>query len=427
MKAQLTIHERLDEASTFSTRTRLVALEGDSITIGSNTKADIVLKNLGGSVLVEIKYASRSWWLMNLDRSDHVKLQNKIVPLETKIHHNDEIDLYGHKIIFEIAEKTAEDSAPKFSFKAHNDTQLWNYLLEEPEFDEVMINGAKEIYVDYGGQLFKSPYQFQNNTFLTSKITELTKQDSGWGSTRLNRALRIQTALPPIVEVPHLSIRKARKLAIKLSTLLSTGFGTLEEMDFLRKAIQTRQNILIAGGTSTGKTVLLRSLIELMDPNDRVVVVEEEAETDWPHPHAVAIESGRGQLRNAVIECLRMRPTRLIVSEVRGAEAFEMLQAMNTGHAGSMTTMHANSPREALHRLEALVLSAGVGTNLLAVRKQIAFAIHAIVQLKREPSGRRKIDQIVRIGGIQNDTILLSDPIQTETTKLKQKIFKIDS
>ncbi len=249
-----------------------------------------------------------------------------------------------------------------------------------------------------------------------------TQKTSHWVSWRLDRTLRIHAALPPIVEFPHLSIRKAKQNVLSLDELEDTEFGKTVEIEFLRRALRERQNIVISGGTSTGKTVLLRSLVEKIDPSDRLLIVEEEAETDWPHPHAVAIESGRGNLRSTVIECLRMRPTRLIISEVRGPEAFEMLQAMNTGHSGSMTTLHANSAREALSRLEGLVLSSGLQLNVSAVRRMLAQTINIIVQLGRNSHGRRFIENIVRVAGIQQDTILLSDPVGLEAVGIKQKI-----
>lgn len=426
-KINLTIQERLDQSAAPKFRKRSATVDGDSVTIGTPESADISLKTISGSVLVEIKFARDEWWLINLDRSNLVRINKAPIGLESKLNHGDEIEISGHKIKFETVDNKTREESPNFDRQFQTDEALWKFLIEDETYDEILINGREEIFVDFRGQLYKTPYSFSNNDFLKDRIRELTKQDSGWASTRLNRMLRIQAALPPIVEVPHLAIRKARRFVMTLSDLLDRGFGSIEQIAFLRQAIKDHQNILITGGTSTGKTVLLRSLVEQIDSSERVVVLEEEAETDWPHPHAVAIESGRGQLRTAVIECLRMRPTRLIVSEVRGAEAYEMMQAMNTGHSGSMTTMHANSPREALSRLESLILSAGVGVNLLAVRRQMAHAIHSIVHLRRENNGTRKIDQIVRIGGIQNDVILLSDPLATESQKIKQKIYKIDS
>ncbi|MDB5038664.1 MAG: hypothetical protein JWQ35_2192 [Bacteriovoracaceae bacterium] len=417
--------ERLNNDKKPGYRKRSATATSDSVTIGSNPSADIQLKAFSEPFLIEIKFTGDDWWAINGYRINGITVNKKILSLEAKLQSEDEIEIQGHQIKFEI-KMSALAKLPDFAPQPESDAKLWDYLLTEHDFDEIMINGASQIFVDWQGVVLKAPWIFSNNQFLEEKIRESSHKTSGWASWRLHRMLRIHAALPPVVEAPHISIRKAKQKVLSLEQLEEGNFGKPVEIEFLRRALKERQNIIISGGTSTGKTVLLRSLIEKVDPSDRLIVVEEEAETDWPHPHAVAIESGRGNLRATVIECLRMRPTRLIISEVRGAEAFEMLQAMNTGHAGSMTTVHANSAREALSRIEGLVLSSGVQLNVNAVRRMLAQTINIIVQLSRDSHGKRSIENIVRVSGIQQDMILLSDPIGLEPVGIKQKLSLVD-
>ena len=427
MEIKLTIFERISEKKPIKYRRREISVNADSVTIGNHSSTDVQLKSFSTSFGFEIKHSDGSWWLVNPHRSKSIKLNGKLAALENELNPDDEIVIDGHKIVFH-REAKPEEISPNFETHPGSDQALWDYLIsDKAEFDEVMINGADLIYVDWRGVLYKAPWTFSSNDFLIKITKQYTKKDSGWISWRLNRILRIQAALPPQTEEPHIAIRKAKSKVLSLDQLLHTGFGSIEQISFLKDALKANQTIIISGGTSTGKTVLLRSLVEQIPQADRIVVVEEEAETDWPHPHAVAIESGRGKLREAVIECLRMRPTKLVVSEVRGSETFDMLQAMNTGHEGSMTTIHANSAREALARLESLALSAGVPLSTTAVRRNIASAVDIIVQLKRNQKGKRSIDHIVRVTGIQNDTILLSDPVGLEAQGIKQKLQLIDN
>jgi pilus assembly protein CpaF len=425
LQIHLTIFERLNNAKKPAFRKRLANITSDSVTIGNQENADIELKAFLDPFLLEIKFAAEEWWIVNVRRTPGISVSGTPLSLDARLEHNAEIAVDGHKIIFEL-KQSAFAEMPEFIPQPKTDEALWDYILSEREFDEVMINGAAQIFVDWRGVVLKAPWQFSNDSFLSEKIREQTNKTSGWFSWRLNRTLRIHGALPPVVETPHISIRKAKQKVLSLDQLEETGFAKVSEMEFLRRALKEKQNIIVSGGTSTGKTVLLRSLLEQVDPADRLIVVEEEAETDWPHPHVVAIEAGRGNLRTTVVECLRMRPTRLIISEVRGAEAFEMLTAMNTGHSGSMTTIHANSAREALSRLEGLVLSSGVNLNVNAVRRMLAQTINIIVQLSRNSHGKRFIEHIVRVSGIQQDMILLSDPVGLEAAGIKQKLTLVD-
>lgn len=401
-------------------------MTAESVTIGSDSHADVQLKSFSSPFVLEIKSDGQNWWVLNPLRRPGSKLNGKTLSLDSQLENRDTLEVEGHLITFESIK---EDRQRSFNFirQPDSDEALWTYLTQEEEFDEILINGSDVIYVDYRGTLQLSPWKFSSDQFLIKKVAASSPQAaSGWLSWRHERKLRFQAALPPIIERPHIAIRKTKKFALSFKDLESSSFGSPEQMAYIREAIRTHQNVIISGGTSTGKTVFLRSLVEMVDPQERIVVLEEEAEIDWPHPHAVSIECGRGGLRQSIIESLRMRPNRMIVSEVRGVEAFEMLQAMNTGHSGCLTTIHSNSTREAISRIESLVLSAGNSLPLGAVRRHIAQAIHVIVQLSRSSDGQRYIESISRIAGIQNETILFGDPLQTEPLGLKQKVVRKD-
>jgi|GEM_PF-2402577 len=420
----LHIQEKITEASR---RKRKIRVTAESLTLGSSRSVDIELRSFAGNFLVEIKFLKGQWWIVNLLKSDHIRVNGRLVNLEYPLHDEDQILIDEHIISFEIEkiENEKKEEGYQFSEQPNNDENLWNNLLKEKDFDEILINGSSNIYVDWKGTLLKSPWSFSSDDFLFQKIQEHTKKSSGWGSWRLDQGLRFQSALPPLVTQPHICIRKARQHVFSLEELEEQTFGTEKEIQFLKQALKEKQSLIISGATSTGKTVLLRSLVEKIDENERLIIIEEESETDWPHPHAVSIEAGPEQLSVAVKECLRLRPDRLIVSEIRGFEAFDFLQAINSGHPGSMTTLHARSPREALARLENLILGSGNALDPLFIRGQLAQNINLIIQLKREPKGKRHIESIQRITGIQKDTILLSNPIEFENSGISQKDLRL--
>lgn len=411
----LHLQEKIKEGAK---RKRKIRITAESVTVGSFPNVDIELMAFSKPFLAEIKFANSQWWIVNPMKSDKIRINGRLVELDSPVRHGDQILLSEHSIYFEVEEnkRLIETQAYSFIPQPSSDEDLWRYLIEEKDFDEILINGPNKIFVDWKGNLLLTPWRFQSESFLINKIPKDDKKTTGWVSWRMHRMLRFQAALPPLVEEPHLAIRKARQNVFSLEELENLEFGTPEEIEFLRKAVKNRESIIISGATSTGKTVLLRSLVQQISKDERVLILEEEAETDWPHPHAVNLETGRGNLRQAVIESLRMRPSRLIISEIRGAEAFEFLQALNTGHEGGMTTIHANSARDALHRLENLILSTGLAVNPIAIRAQLAQAINLIVQLKRDSTGKRLIESISRVSGIQQGVILLGDPVKIEAS-----------
>jgi len=407
-----------------SRRMRRIRVSSDSVTLGTGND-DIELTAIDEKFSVEIKYSGGQWWIVNPNRSNQIRVNGKRVGLEMALSNEDQILLHEHQVEVQIEEEAARiEKQYSFHRRFATDAELWKYLLEEKDFDEVLVNGAKQVYVDYQGTLLLSPWQFSTNSFLREIIETKTK-DGSWASWQVDRSLRIQAALPPVVEEPHICIRKARQNVFSLSELEERRFATPEQVRFLQSAINNRESILVSGGTSTGKTVLLRSLVEQIPESQRLLIVEEEAETDWPHPHAVEIEAGRGNLETTVKECLRFRPDRLIISEIRGGEAFDFLQAINTGHEGSMTTLHANSAREALHRIENLILSRGLAVHSEAIRSQMAQAINIVVQLKRDADGFRHIDSVMRITGIQQGVYLMGDPIAFEGSGIQSELKRI--
>ncbi len=397
---------------------RKIKVTADSVTIGCSVHADIQLKTFSNDFEIEIKWTQGSWWLINLSQSPAIRINGKRIELDSALKNGDQIIIEDYKIFFEAEKPQAAHTNDLFDFRPHpgSDELLWQYLIEEKEFDEILINGSSKIYVDWQGNLLLTPWTFSSDQFLIEKISRGGSSTEAWVSWRESRRLRFQAALPPLVDKVHLAIRKARQNVFSLSELEKIEFGTPEQIRFLKLAVKNRESILISGATSTGKTVLLRSLVESIQEDERLVILEEEAETDWPHPHALPIETGREKLRQALIESLRLRPSRILVSEIRGAEAFDFLQILNTGHEGGMTTIHANSEREALSRIENLILTTGLAVNPLAVRAQISQALQLIVQLERLGNGKRRIQGISRISGIQQGTILLGDPVRFEAS-----------
>ncbi len=405
---EIAIAEKVSHEQPLKFRRREALIDSDSFTVGSDDSADLTLRSFESPFLIEIKFHEGRWWMINPWRDIRVRINRKPAPLDSPLEMEDEINIHGHIIVLKKPASLLR-LAPSFTFNPDSDEQLWSYLCDENRFDEILINGLKPIVVDYRGALFTSPWAFRSEDFLVSKIKNLTNQSTGWISWQSDRRLRFQAALAPLVDSPHLTIRKAREQFYTLQELATSGFGTQEQIEFLSRALQEKKNILISGGTSTGKTSLMRSLVSSISAHERLIILEEEAEALWSHPHAVTIEAGRGGLSTAIVESLRMRPDRLIVSEIRSREAADLIQAMNTGHEGSMTTLHANSPREALFRLESLALSGSM--TLSALRRQMSQAIHIICQLSRTESGQRFIDQIVEVCGIEGDMILLSEPL----------------
>ncbi len=296
-------------------------------------------------------------------------------------------------------------------------------LLADPSISEIMVNHAASIFVEQGGRLQAHPAAFSGEAALRSVIDRILAPlgrrldiSSPAADGRLPDGSRFHAVLAPIsVKGTCVTIRKFPRHRLSLDDLLSMGSVSADMASFLRQAVQQRCNILVSGGTGTGKTTLLNVLSACISQDERIVTLEDAAELQLQQVNWVALEArpanaeGQGQIdiRALLRQALRMRPDRIVVGECRGAEAFDMLSAMNTGHEGSMGTLHANSPRDALSRLEGMVLMAGLDLPLAVVREHIARALQVLVQLSRLPDGRRVITEIVELTGLEGQCIQL--------------------
>ncbi|HEY0686305.1 MAG TPA: ATPase, T2SS/T4P/T4SS family [Steroidobacter sp.] len=295
-------------------------------------------------------------------------------------------------------------------------------FLADESISEIMVNGPNCIYVERAGKLTRAPARFINSESLMRVIERIVSPlgrriDEGvpMVDARLPDGSRVNAIIPPLSLIgPILTIRKFAKRRFSMDRLIEIGALTPQMETFLRVCVHHRKNILVSGGTGSGKTTFLNALSAYIPDDERIVTVEDAAELRLVQPHVLSLEArpanveGRGEvtIRDLVRNCLRMRPDRIIVGECRGGEALDMLQAMNTGHDGSMTTGHANSPRDLLSRLEVMVLMAGMDLPVRAIREQISSAVNIIVQLTRFSDGRRRVVSIVEVDGMEGDVIL---------------------
>jgi pilus assembly protein CpaF len=303
-------------------------------------------------------------------------------------------------------------------------------LLADDSTTEIMVNGPKNIYVERRGRLERVNVTFESDEHLMRIIERIVAplgrridESSPTVDARLKDGSRVNAVIPPISLVgPVLTIRKFFKIPLSIDDLIGYGTITEESVEFLRACVIAALNVIVSGGTGTGKTTLLNILSGFIPAEDRIVTIENAAELQLRQDHVVTLESrppnieGRGEvsIRDLVINSLRMRPDRIVVGECRGGEALDMLQAMNTGHDGSMTTIHANNTRESLSRLETLVLMAGMELPHRAIREQIAAAIDLIVQLERMRDGSRRVVAITEIQGMEGDVVTSADIFKFE-------------
>ena len=298
-------------------------------------------------------------------------------------------------------------------------------LIEDERVSEIMVNGVDRVYAEMGGNLHLTGITFASESELRTLIENIVTtvgrhidEASPLCDARLVDGSRVNATLPPVtIDGPSLTIRKFAKERLTVEDLIRFGTGNTLVFGFLRACVQARANLVVSGGTGTGKTTLLNIVSGFIPVDERIVTIEDAAELQLHQDHVLRMESrppgpdgtGRIMIRDLVINSLRMRPDRIVVGECRGPEALDMLQAMNTGHDGSMTTLHANKPRDALARLETMVLMAGVDLPLKAIRQQVASAVDIIVQISRLRDGSRCITDIVELVGMEEDTITLQE------------------
>lgn len=298
-------------------------------------------------------------------------------------------------------------------------------LLADPSLSEILVNGCDKVYVERGGRLQRVGVRFRDDQHLLKIIDKIASavgrridESSPMVDARLADGSRVNAIIPPLaLDGPVLSIRKFAVDPLKVKDLIRLGALTAPAAKFLEAVVKARLNVLISGGTGTGKTTLLNVLSAFIPRSDRIVTIEDSAELQLQQDHVVRLETrppnieGQGEvtMRDLVKNSLRMRPDRIVVGEVRGGEALDMMQAMNTGHDGSLTTVHANTPRDAISRLETMMTMAGFDIPDKAIRQQIASAIHVVIQVTRLSDGTRRLTSVQEITGTEGDTLSMQE------------------
>ena len=308
-------------------------------------------------------------------------------------------------------------------------------LLKDDTVTEIMVNGPRMVYVEQHGRLYRTDVRFKDDDHVMRVIDRIISplgrrcdESQPYVDARLPDGSRVNAVIPPISLVgPVITIRKFSKTPLEPEDLVRFGSISQPMVDFLRACVQVRLNVIVSGGTGSGKTTLLNVLSSFIPGDERIVTIEDAAELQLRQEHVIPLESrpaniegkGRISIRDLVANALRMRPDRIVVGECRSGEALDMLQAMNTGHEGSMTTVHSNSPRDTLSRLETLVLMAGMDLPLRAIREQIASAVHLIVHQERMKDGSRKVTNISEVLRMEGDIITMQDLFVFEQTGIE--------
>jgi pilus assembly protein CpaF len=308
-------------------------------------------------------------------------------------------------------------------------------LLSDNTIDEIMVNGPYAVYIERRGKIERVPVKFDSDLHvrriidrIVSPLGKRVDESQPFVDARLPDGSRVNIIIPPLaLNGATVTIRKFARTPFTVEDLVARGTFTPEFVEFIKAAVIAKLNSIVSGGTGTGKTTMLNLFSGFIPNDERIITIEDAAELQLRQEHVISLESraknieGKGEVTRGdlVVNALRMRPDRIIVGEVRSGEALDMLQAMNTGHEGSMTTIHANSPRDALHRLETMVLMAGYDLPLRAIREQIASAIDLMVQLERMRDGVRRVTAVTEVQGMEGDVIISQDIFKFEVTGQK--------
>lgn len=305
-------------------------------------------------------------------------------------------------------------------------------LLDNPDISEIMVNGRENVFIEKKGVLTKSDVVFENDEQILRIIDRIilplgrrVDADSPTVDARMPDGSRVNAVIPPVaIDGPSITIRKFGKNRLEMPQLIEIGSLTQNMATFIEACVVSKLNIIVSGGTGSGKTTLLNAISKFIPEGNRIVTIEDSAELKLQQPHVVRMETkppnveGKHAvtIRDLVRNALRMRPDRIVVGEVRSGECLDMLQAMNTGHDGSLTTLHANTPRDAVSRMETMTLMAGMDLPLKVVREQIASAIDLIIQLSRLKDGSRRVTHITEVSGMEGDTVVMTDIFKFEQT-----------
>jgi pilus assembly protein CpaF len=385
--------------------------------------------------------------LAQVEDAEPVRAKDPYADLKTRVHHEviatlgaelfkaDANDNMSERVLRAVTEQLTLDRTPltreeRRQLVREITDDILGYgplepFLRDDSVTEVMVNAYDRIYVERAGRLERTPAAFVDNAHLLRIIDKIVSQvgrrvdeSSPMVDARLPDGSRVNAIIPPLaLRGPTLTVRKFARDPYTMNDLIGFGTVTGKSAQFLSACVRGKLNVLISGGTGTGKTTTLNALSAFVPGDERIVTIEDAAELQLQQDHVITLESrppnieGKGEvrIRELVRNALRMRPDRIIVGEVRGAETLDMLQAMNTGHEGSLTTIHANSPRDALSRLETLVLTAGVDLPLRAIREQISSAFDLLVQIQRLVDGSRRITHVTEVLRMESDVITLQD------------------
>jgi pilus assembly protein CpaF len=310
-------------------------------------------------------------------------------------------------------------------------------LLDDPEITEVMVNRADLVYIEKAGRILKTKVRFESDDHVRQVIDRIVlplgraiDADHPTVDARLPDGSRVNAVIPPVaLDGPNITIRKFSKDKLSVQQLIEFGSLTEQTAEFLRACVIGKLNVIISGGTGSGKTTLLNILSSYIPEDERIVTIEDAAELALQQEHVLRLETkaarvdgeGAVTIRQLVRNSLRMRPDRIVVGECRGGEALDMLQAMNTGHDGSLTTLHANSPRDALSRLETMTMMSGLDLPLKVIRQQIASAVDLIVQQSRLKDGSRKVTSITEVAGMEGDTVVMTNIFKFDQTGVSEE------